>query len=299
MGWIQETSSAVLSRFAQQRRRVVGIWRIWIECRRLAVEASSPLPGEADLQKVLKSLIALGNFTPIPGTTSDVFRIDLPFAEIIPVTEEQIVQEADPTAVFSHLTALVHHALTDQLPNRIHVTSYATTDQTRVPLGTTPEDWVDLPPPRVHRLKAVNGVEVRWFKTKGGWDFGTSVGYSQASPIYVTDVERTLLDILRSPAEVGGPVIVFRAWCSARSTMRVERVVEYAERFGQPVLRQRIGYLLTALGLTHPQLRVWQRSLQRGGSLKLIASEPYSSTYSPEWNISLNVPPEILNELRE
>lgn len=299
MGWIQSVSSQILRRFAQQRRRIAAGWRFWIESRRLAAEESSPLPDETDLLKVIRELVGSKQINSVRGTGGDVFQIDVPFAEIIPVTEEQIVQEADPYAVFSHLTALVHHTLTDQLPNRIHVTSYTTATQTRVPLGTTPEDWVDLPPPTVHRLKNIGGIEVRWFKTKGEWDFGTTVGYSQASPIYVTDVERTLIDILRSPAEVGGPVIVFRAWRSARSTMRVKKIVEYTERFGQPVLRQRIGYLLTELGLTHPQLQVWQRSLQRGGSLKLIASEPYSSVYSPEWNISLNAPPEVLNELQE
>ena len=104
---------------------------------------------------------------------------------------------------------------------------------------------------------------------------------------------------MRSPAEVGGPVVVFRSWKAAKERLRTDRLIEYTERFDQPILRQRVGYLLTELGLAHPQLREWQRHLQRGGSLKLVASEPYAPTYSADWNISLNVPSEVLNELRD
>ena len=66
---------------------------------------------------------------------------------------------------------------------------------------------------------------------------------------------------------------------------------------GQPVLRQRVGFLLETLGLAHPRLAVWKQSLLRGGSLKLVASEPYAPEFSPDWNLSLNVTSSVLAEL--
>ncbi|MFO0850334.1 MAG: hypothetical protein U0871_17510 [Gemmataceae bacterium] len=228
---------------------------------------------------------------------ADVYLIDVAFADIIPATEEQIVQEANPSAVFSHLTALVHHGLTDQLPSQVQVTHYADPQPVRTPLGTSPEEWHELEPPPARRPKFVGEVPVRWYTTKGEWDFGWEVGYSQGQPVYVTDAERTLIDILRAPAEVGGAVLVFRAWRQAGPALRVGRLVEYVDRFDQPVLRQRVGYLLGQLGHDHPRMAEWRAKLQRGGSLRLIASEPYAREYSPEWNLSLNVPPAVLAEL--
>jgi predicted transcriptional regulator of viral defense system len=138
---------------------------------------------------------------------------------------------------------------------------------------------------------------VDWSQTKGEWDFGQTVTFSQGMPIYVTDLERTLLDTIRHPDKSGGIVAVLHAWRTAAHTLNVDKLVGYVDRLGQPVIRQRTGYLLQTLGLAHPRLRQWQQNLQRGGSMRLVAKAPYSPTYSSDWNLSLNVPDTILAEL--
>jgi hypothetical protein len=60
------------------------------------------------------------------------------------------------------------------------------------------------------------------------------------------------------------------------------------------MIRQRVGFLLEKLGRTNPRLDQWRHGLQRGGSVKLVASSPYAETYSAEWNLSLNVPASVL-----
>jgi predicted transcriptional regulator of viral defense system len=109
----------------------------------------------------------------------------------------------------------------------------------------------------------------------------------------MTDVERTLLDALRMPDKSGGIAKVLQAWRSAEE-IDVDKVVSYADGYGNQVLRQRVGFLLEKLGKTHPRLEEWRHGLQRGGSVKLVASSPYADTYSAEWNLSLNVPPSVL-----
>jgi predicted transcriptional regulator of viral defense system len=249
-----------------------------------------------DVPRLAARLRREASIVAVPGVPG-VYLVTAAFADLLPVSDEQIVQEAHPAAVFSHLTALVSHALTDQLPAGITITEYSGGEATRIPLGTTPEEWHDHPYPVGRRTRQVGRVPVHWFKTRGEWDFGHQVGYSQGQPIYVTDLERTLLDALRSPAEVGGPALMLRAWKQAGPSLNVDRLVTYADRFGQPVLRQRVGYLLGQLGRDHPRLAGWRADLRRGGSLRLVASEPYSATHSPEWNLSLNVPPAVLAEL--
>src|SRR5262249_42707299 len=111
--------------------------------------------------------------------------------------------------------------------------------------------------------------------------------------------ERTLLDVLRSPADAGGAAVTLRAWRQARAILNLDRLVQYTERFGQMILRQRVGFVLEALGLHHPQLTAWKKKLLRGSSVKLVAAEPFAPEFSPEWNLSLNVPSSVLAELQE
>jgi predicted transcriptional regulator of viral defense system len=264
----------------------------------MAQVQAEPLPSEQVANKVLASLLRSGDVVPIEGVRH-VYRVEAPFAAVLPVSEEQVVQEADPSAVFSHLTALAHHALTDQIPAALVATTYRPPDPLRIALGTTPEEWTDLPVPPAHHPRAVGAVRVNWVRMKGEWDFGHAPGFSQGSPIYVTDVERTLLDVLRAPDAGGGIANALRAWRLARDRLDVGRLVGYAERFGQAVMRQRAGYVIESLGLAHPRLAVWKGELARGGSMRLLASAPYAADFSPDWNLSLNVPPAVLSELRD
>jgi predicted transcriptional regulator of viral defense system len=288
----------VLRRLAAERRRVVGEWRVLLECRRLEHAKAAPLPDASQVEKVLRELLRQDLLTPIRGVPG-VFRVDAPFADVIPVTDQQVVQEANPLAVFSHLTALVHHGLTEQIPKSIQATHYTPPDPHRVPLGTTPEEWVDLPPPPLKRPKRVGPVPVQWFIVKGKWDFGHTINYSEGLPFYLTDLERTLLDAIRSPADTGGITLVLRAWRQAKGTWNVDRLIEYTDRLNLGILRQRVGYLLEALGVTHSRLPAWKGKLLRGSSVKLVAAEPFAPMFSPEWNLSLNVPPAVLAELEE
>jgi predicted transcriptional regulator of viral defense system len=287
-----------LRQFAEERRRIFGDWRLLIECRRVAQSNAMPLPDESYSKKILHELVRRNDAAPVEGI-SGVFRVDAPYADVLPVTDEQIVQEANPLAVFSHLTALVHHALTDQIPTVIQATHYKPANPGRIPLGTTPEEWVGLPRPPQRRPLQVNGIPIHWYVTKSEWDFGWTISYSQGLPIYVTDIERTLLDVLRSPDDSGGLAVVFRAWRQAQPLMNLDRLIGYTEQLGQAILRQRVGYVLEALGLKHPRLAVWKQKLLRGSSVKLVASAPFASKFSANWNLSLNAPAAVLAELQE
>jgi predicted transcriptional regulator of viral defense system len=298
MGWIQKASSQVLRRLADQRRRVVAVWRLLIELRRIAQADDAPLPTNQEAEKVLRVLLRTKELVPVAGVR-DVYRAESPYASVLPVSEEQVVEEANPVAVFSHLTALAHHGLTDQIPAALYVTGYTPADPQRIPLGTTPEEWTELtiPPPRYP--KAIGAVPVNWVRAKGEWDFGHMPSFGQGLPIYVTDPERTLLDALRSPDSSGGITNVLRAWNRARSRISLDRLVKYTEQFGQVVMRQRVGFIIEKMGLSHPKLADWKTALARGGSLKLLAAAPYAPEFSAEWNLSLNVPSAVLAELND
>ena len=270
-----------------------------IYCRRISRASNAPLPDEKKAIAVRRELQNRRDLAGVDGMgLSGIFLVESPYALLLDVSEEQIIQEVNPWAVFSHLTALAYHGLTDLIPSRVSTTQFLGDQGPIVPLGTTPDDWAGLDYPPARRPPKVRGTGVDWSKTRRELRFGVEVGYSLGIPIYITDRERTLLDALRSPERSGGMAKVFEAWRRAEAP-DVDRLIDYTDRFGNQTLRQRVGYLLQTLGHSHPRLDEWRRHLLRGGSVRLAAGEPYAETYSPEWNLSLNVPESVLAVLSE
>ncbi|MCC6958630.1 MAG: hypothetical protein IT301_02185 [Dehalococcoidia bacterium] len=118
--------------------------------------------------------------------------------------------------------------------------------------------------------------------------------------IWVTDLERTLIDAIQNPSLCLGIANVLRAWRIGARDWNLDRLIAHAEQLeAGPVMRQRVGFLVEALGGRHPTLDQWRDRRERGGSLKLVAANPYSSSFDPRWNISINVPQAALGELAE
>jgi predicted transcriptional regulator of viral defense system len=290
-------ASQILENFADDRRIITADWRFHIAYMRIARAHGYALPDIAKLNRLLKTLVSAGDVSPISGI-SGVYRITVPYASVLPSPQEVIIQEANPIAVFSHFTAGAYHDLTDEIPNAVHMT-YLRTGCNRLPVGTTPEDWNDIAEPRRRMPDAIDGTPIQWSQIKPEWDFGCIVGYVQGNPIYFTDLERTLLDGLRFPDRNGGPMETLRMWKRAKSRLRLDVLIDYTTRFGQTLLRQRVGYLLEQMQLTHPILQDWAKTSIRGSSAKLIANLDFSPVYSERWNLSVNVPNTALSELRD
>ena len=296
--WVKTFASGILREFAGERRRVISDWRILIHARRIARAENAPLPDLKKAEALRKELVNRGDAVAVKGVDG-VFIVDTPYANLLDVSEEQIIQEANPWTVFGFLTALIYHGLTDLVPKEIYAIHFKDGNQLRqAPLGTSLDDWSELEYPVCRLPNKTRDVGINWTETQSKWEFGLSIGYSSGVPIYVTDVERTLLDAVRMPHKCGGIAKALHAWRSAE-TLNVERLIKYTNLFDIQILKQRVGFLLEKLGRKHPQLEIWRNGLQRGGSIKLVASEPYSDVYSPEWNLSLNVPTSVLAILEQ
>ena len=292
-------ASKILRDLAATRRRVTSDWRIHIIARRIARAENAPLPDEEKAQAIRKELVRRGTVRSIEDV-SGVYVVNVAYANLLEVSEEQIIQEANPWAVFGFLTAMAYHGITDLVPKEVYpIASKGAENADRLPLGTTPEDWSEGSSLlTAKRPLKVRGVRVTWTQLSSEPGFGVIVGYSFGIPIYVTDLERTLLDAIRMPEKSGGIEKVLIAWRSAEN-VDVDKLVSYADHYGSNVLRQRVGFLLEKLRKTHPLLAKWRHGLQRGGSMKLVASSPYAAKFSAEWNLSLNVPESVLAILEE
>ncbi|MCG3131024.1 MAG: hypothetical protein FLDDKLPJ_01799 [Phycisphaerae bacterium] len=291
---------SIMRLLVAERRRVAAGWRLAILLRRQALAQRAPLPDREAAERFIRRFVR-NDFTEVEGSRG-VYRVDAPYAELLPVAEEHVVQEANPWSVFSFGTALLHHGLTDDPPRgRVHATFYAHASQPRLPLGTMPEDWVDWPLPHPRFPRFVGATHVVWTRAKPQLDFGTAISQVSGQSAYMTDPPRTILDALRDPDAAGGVGNVFHAWRRAVERMtdaNLDALVHYTEAFDSPLMRQRVGFLLEELGIDHPTLELWRSRLSRGGSCKLLASAPYAPTYSERWNLSLNIDPSLLAKLK-
>ena len=296
--WSQRLAYSVIRQFAEDRRRVISEWRLLTSGRRIAHAERAPLPDAKKADNMLQALRRRGDVTRLKGTHG-VYIVDVPYANLLDYSAEQVVQEANPSAVFGYMTAMVHHRLTDLLPKELNVIVFEEGNRPRrVPLGTTREDWIDLSLPAGKRPGKVGDTKVVWSLIKNEWDFGVTVGYSAGLPVYVTDVERTLLDALRKPGKCGGIGEVLQAWRRVKNC-DVDRLVAYTDRFGLQNLKQRVGFLLETFNRPHPRLANWRGRAQFGGPVRLVARDPCSEPYSADWVLSLNVPPSVLTILEQ
>lgn len=238
-------------------------------------------------------MVATGDLSRMRGVWQ-VYQVESPYAKLLPIDELDAVFEINPWVVLSDISALQFHGLTDSNPTSIHVIQGRALGVELLPLGTGRDDWVDVAFPERRTPGNVLGRPVASRSVSPDRIFGLGEYQHHGVAIRVTTPERTLLDGLMLPELSGGILSVLDSWIRARSLLNPDALVQFTELFGVAVLRQRVGYLMESLGLAHPVLEHWQRHARRGGSSKLVGSQPYSSTYSERWSLSLNAPIDAL-----
>jgi predicted transcriptional regulator of viral defense system len=295
-------SLAILEQLSADNRRVFSDWRSLILWRRATFATSAAerrwtrLPGHVDeVHPLLRQMESRGEIKPIPRLDS-IYQVTVPYARTGHVDEHEILMEVHPFAALSHLTALRFHELTDQFPKIIM--AMAPTDQTGglLPPDTDATDWDGIHLVRGRLISHVLDRSIDWTRVKPERYFGINLYRPRGYPVRVTSPERTLLDGLQHPDLSGGIQNVMQAWARARDLLRLDDVVQYVDRFDVAVLRQRVGFILDELGLSHPRLEEWRVQAGRGGSSKLLGSAPSAPTYSKRWNLSINVPTSPLHE---
>lgn len=290
-------ASLILSELANDRRIIAADWRLYLLYLRVARAHGFRLPDPSSASALIRRMESNDEIEEI-GDVHGIYKVMVPYASSIPTPDEAIVQEANPTAVFNNFTAIAHHGLTNELPPAIYA-SHASRAPERYPLGTTPDDWSDVHAPPRRTPSKIGDREVIWSHLKPEWDFGHKVEYVSGVPIYVTDLERTLLDALRFPEKCGGILEVLRVWKRGLEDANLDRLIQYAEKIDQALLRQRAGFVIEMLGRRHDNLDEWAKKTHRGSSSKLVASEKFMPTFSERWSLSINVPESVLSALRE
>jgi predicted transcriptional regulator of viral defense system len=296
IGSLASASQVILSMAASEHRNVVSLWRALIYLRR-ASRILSPderrwqqIPqSEGDVSPFLLQMQRRGLVQRVEGTRG-VYRITAPFAQTFGTDEFDVLFEINPYTVISHYSALIFHGVTWDQPKLITVISGRDWDDSLIPLGTEAVEWEGLSLPAGPTPPRVMKIPVRWRPALVPLSIGVEVHATRGVPLRYTSLERTLVECLQDPKAGGGIMNVLRAWGRATDRLDVDAVVEFTEAADIAVLRLRVGYVLEELGFSHPALDRWATGAGRGGSNRLVGSEPLASVYSSRWNLSLNAP---------
>jgi predicted transcriptional regulator of viral defense system len=226
-----------------------------------------------------------------------MYEVTAPFAATGPIDENELLLEVNPYAFLSHFSALAFHGLTDRQANMISMTGPRVLPSDVIPIDTVAADWEDIPLPAwTPRPDAILRTPIRWSTVSAARYNGFLEYQPYGARIRVSTPERTLVDSLQAPDLSGGIANVLRAWAIGGPAARLDQLVAEVERYDVQLLRQRVGFVLERLGLTHPVLDQWQQRSHRGGSSRLVGTEPFSSRFDDRWNLSINASTSALGD---
>lgn len=171
-------------------------------------------------------------------------------------------------------SAMNHHGLTEQIPDRIYL----------------------LSPKTKHCYQGVMaGVSYRILTVPRAKFFGATFAWIGQEKIWITDMERTLLDAVLWPQHCGGFTEVAKAFREAGDRPDLGKLADYARKMGRGVAFKRLGIIGEWLGWPKEVLTKWQTFTSKGISLL----DPQGSKSGPQisrWNIRLNATLENLND---
>jgi predicted transcriptional regulator of viral defense system len=278
---------------ATDRRRVVSDWRSMLLLQKAekttpkAARRWSAPPANITEARILLHRLASAGSLAAYREFPHLYKVTSAYAQQDPIEEDEILMELHPYAALSHLSAMVFHQITDQLPKEIHVSVPSDRALAVLPVGTKHSEWsAQMNPIRGHLAPEIEGMPIKWHHLEKFFGFKeyTPKGY----PVRVITLEKTLIDGLAAPEWCGGLTNVLQAWVNAKDAINLSSVLTFTDSQDMGVLRQRVGYVLEKLGFSDPQLDMWTAKAKRGGSSKLLASAPFAPVFSERWMISLN-----------
>lgn len=111
------------------------------------------------------------------------------------------------------------------------------------------------------------------------------------SPLRVSPIGKTFIDMLRTPDECGGIDHVLDVYAENAKKYFPAILKELKSERSRKIDIARTGFVLQkVVGIDHPQLTEWQLESKktRGSSKVLVPGQPFSSIYDEDWSLSLN-----------
>jgi len=187
---------------------------------------------------VVESLHHLSNTGWIVRLKRGLYVISSFFPGMTPIHEFEIAMALAHPAAISHWSAMHFHAMTEQIPQRI----YVTTTQTIVLSRSTKK----IKKNGKATGQKINGIPYKFIRIKPERFFGTKDYWVGEAKVTIMDPERTLIDGLVAPKYFGDWAEVYSAFESQFSRLDLDKMVDYSIRLDTAVVK-RLGWILEKL----------------------------------------------------
>jgi len=200
-----------------------------------------------------------------------------------------------PSAI-SHWSALHHHGLTEQVPRRVTASSpkKVVTPSMRTVRSQTRQPDVDLAEREEEREAGrhtweINGVEYEYHTAPGDRFFGIEeVWVDEHFRVPIYDKERSLLDCFALPRHFGGLGEALGILEEHASELDLERLTQYALRYGKASVAKRLGWALDRAGIPH-RVTAPLAKLPMDGMRLLDPTRPRGGKYDERWMVQDNL----------
>lgn len=136
----------------------------------------------------------------------------------------------------------------------------------------------------------VMGTEYRFVTVQQKHFFGfKKLWIEKSQMVYISDLEKTVLDGLKMPEYCGGISEVAKGFWMKRDKIKASKLIDYAERMDIGAVYRRLGFLLeTYAAATTEELDRLQRKLTKTYA-PLDPTLPKEGTHLSRWRLNLNV----------
>jgi len=233
---------------------------------------------------VLESLHYLANTGWVVRLKGGLYVISSSFPGMTPVHEFKIAMALVHPAAISHWSAMHFHGMTEQIPQRVYVTTTHA-----IPI---------LKPDKKRKKnqksysREINSVIYEFVKVKPERFFGTKEYWIGEVKVTITDPERTLIDGLIAPKYFGDWAEVYSAFESYISKLDLDKTIDYSLRF-DAACAKRLGWILDRLGVKDSILQRLE-SVPIKGYRILDPTGPRNGHCSKRWMIQENIPSRII-----
>lgn len=149
-----------------------------------------------------------------------------------------------------------------------------------------------------HRPMNIHGYEYRFVRTKPEHLFGTTQHWiDKHEQVFVSDLEKTIVDGLKQPEHCGGFTEIAKAFWIRRSEMDIGKLADYALRLGVGVVAKRLGFMLEVFDIQAPEAIERLQTKAARPYLLLDPILPNEGHYQSRWKLRLNVESEEIRSL--
>ena len=160
---------------------------------------------------------------------------------------------------------------------------------------TQPQFCVTATAPKFLRTRTIHGTQYRFVTAKKEHFFGFKKEWrSKTTQIFVSDIERTIIDGLRQPDYCGGLTEVAKGMWIKRDAINIPTALDYLLKISSGAVLRRFGFLCSLYDIVPSSiLELLKQQLTPTYQL-LDPSLPKEGKYVAEWRVQLNVTEEEL-----